>query len=135
MTDMLRAFLGATLAVVTNERALQLVGSALVLLSTIPANRIVWRYRRVPWRQTSLGRTLHSKSLSIAIVLDLAVVSSVFLLLGFRPLWLEWIRLAAFSWVLVALWRQDRAYAAILTDAAHLNEAGRQPNLDEEPTT
>lgn len=109
---------------------LRAVGSVLVVVAAWPANRIVWRYRRVPWRSSELGRVLHSKSLSIAIVLDLALVGSVFLLLGERPAWLELLRLAAFSYVAVALWRQDRAYSHILAQAGAAGAHGRHRDIE-----
>jgi threonine/homoserine/homoserine lactone efflux protein len=94
------------------------IGTLLLVAAVIPATLIVWDWRRVDWRSSSLGRVLHAKSMAIAVVLWLSIVAAVLLLTGAgRPWWFELLRWVAFAYVDVVLWRQWRAYRSILADA------------------
>lgn len=98
---------------------LALLGTVLLVVAIIPAHGILLAWRRVPWQRSELGKVLFGKSLTIAIVLDLALIGGVLYLAGYgRPLWFEVLRLCAFAAVSVALWKQWGAYRAILRTAA-----------------
>jgi hypothetical protein len=100
---------------VTESWGLLIVGSALLLMSAIPANGVVAEFLRVPWQESPLGRVLFAKALSLALVLDLSLIGSVLLIFDFgRPVWFEILRLIVFTGVSISLWFQWRTYHTIL---------------------
>lgn len=124
MKTRLLALAGAAVAVLvvaqlpdneTTRTALVAIGTVFLALALIPAHGILLEFSRVPWRTSALGRVLRGKSESIAVILDLSVVAAILLLGGFgRPLWFEALRILALGYVALQLWRQWRAYRAIV---------------------
>lgn len=99
---------------------LLIFGSILLLLALIPATGIFLTYRRVDWRSSKIGRVMHGKSLAIVVVLWLNSVGALLLLLDVgRPQWFELLRIAAFGFVTIMLWRQWRLYRSIVGNATH----------------
>lgn len=118
----------------TIDDLLRILGSVALIGAAVPANRIVWLYRRVPWYRSVLGRALFTFALGCALVLDLAVLGSLLLYLDIRPLWFEALRLAVFGIVFAGLWLVMGSYARILREATgtrHRPDEGRH-TLDDE---
>lgn len=105
----------------TNPLVLAL-GTLLLVLALIPATGIFLTYRRVDWRASKTGRVMHDKSVAIAVVLWLSTIAATLLLLGHgRPLWFELLRLAAFGYVALVLWRQWFRWREIVHHAERLD--------------
>ena len=95
-----------------------ILGTLLLVLAVIPATGIAVTWRRVDWRGSKLGRVLRNKSVAIAIVLWLALIGATLLIAGHgRPVWFEALRLVAFAYVDVILWRQWNVWREIVVEA------------------
>jgi hypothetical protein len=101
-----------------NTDPVLLVGTVLLVLALIPAIGLVLLYRRVDWRSSRLGPVLVQKSHAIAAVLTLNTIGAVLVIFEIgRPLWFELLRLVAFGWVAVVLWRQLDAFREVVHEA------------------
>lgn len=110
---------------------LLLIGTVLVFAAAIPANGVVAEFRRVPWRESVLGRVLFTKALSLAAILDLSLIGSTLLLLDHgRPAWFEAVRLIVFMAVAGSLWVQWHVYRRILAEHTEAAPAFERANGD-----
>jgi hypothetical protein len=114
-----------------NTDPLLLIGTLLLVLALIPAVGLVLLYRRVDWRSSRLGPVLVQKSHAIAAVLTLNTIGAVLVIFDVgRPLWFEALRLVAFGWVAVVLWRQRAAFRSVVDEALARDVLADRSDLD-----
>lgn len=98
---------------------LLLAGTVFLLAAWVPAIGILRTWSRVPWKSNKLGRVLHDKNLSIAVILTLQVIGIGLIIFHIgRPLWFEVLRLIVLAWVARALWRQWMAYRELVRNGS-----------------